>query len=96
MAKGFFSSGVEYLAENHPLVLAVIIDLIMIIPYVDIIFTLYLQIKLWNSLGNEYFKWLNIAYDLTDLGFPFLDIFPLNTLTVIIVLIYNQFPKHNI
>ena len=92
MGKGFFSSGVEGLARSHPLILAIIIDIVMIIPYFDVIITLYLQIKLWNAIGNEYFKWLNIAYDLMDFSVPFIDAFPLNTVTVIICMIYDEIP----
>ncbi len=92
MPNGAFTNFVNWLARTHPLALAVIIDILMIIPYFDIVITLYLQIVLWDTIGNEYFKWLNIAYDLMDFTHPFVDIFPLNTTCVIACIIYKKIP----
>ena len=95
MAKGEVSKFIDSL---HPLILAIIIDVIKIIPVFDIFITLWLQVVLWNRLNHEAFKWMNISYDIAfDLSFgPYGDIVPLNTITVIILMIYNKFPKHNL
>ena len=87
----------KFVHSVHPLILAIIIDLIKIIPYVDIFITIWLQIVLWNRLEHEPFKWLNISYDISfDIIHPFADCVPLNTICVLILMVYKKFPNHNI
>ena len=94
MARGLIS---RFAHNTNPLVLAIVIDLIKILPYIDIFFTLYLEIVLWSRLKSEYLKWLNVSYDLSfDIISPFADIFPLNTVCVLTLMVYKKFPNHNI
>ena len=77
------------MAREHPLLLAILTDLAMIIPFVDFIITIPMQWALWSELDNETLKYINIMYDsVADFIIPIIgDLFPLNTVTVILVLI---------
>ncbi len=77
----------------NPLLLAIIIDLLMLIPFVDFILTVPLQWILWGKLDNEALKYINILYDsVADFAIPIVgDIFPLNTVCVIAVSIKEKF-----
>jgi hypothetical protein len=72
----------------HPLALAILIDLLKLIPFVDFIITIPLQWILWEKLNNPMLKYINIAYDsAADFIIPVVgDMFPLNTVCTIIVL----------
>ena len=74
----------NFLDKIPSIVLAIIIDAIMLIPYVDFIATVPLQYYLWSRIGNESMKWVNIGYDLiADLAIPVVgDMIPLNTIVV--------------
>jgi len=77
----------KYFYDMNPLLLAVIIDLLMLIPFIDFILTVPLQWILWDRLDNEQLKYINIAYDsVADFIIPIVgDIFPLNTVCVIAI-----------
>ena len=68
-----------------PLPLAIIIDILMLIPFVDFIITVPLQWILWTKLDNEMLKWINMTYDsVADFIIPVVgDMVPLNTICVI-------------
>jgi hypothetical protein len=72
------------MAREHPLRLAIIIDLIKILPYIDLPISLPLQWILWSEQDNNNIKWANMLYniggDLLVIG----DIFPLNTVCVLL------------
>ncbi len=78
--------------DMNPLTLAIIIDLLMLIPFVDFILTIPLQWILWDKLDNETLKYINILYDsVADFIIPIVgDIFPLNTVCVIGVTIKER------
>jgi len=73
----------DKIGEMNPLLLAVIIDILMILPF-DIIITGPLQYALWKKIGRTDLMMLNIGYSCTDLlalGLP-VDIIPLNTISI--------------
>lgn len=78
----------------NPLQLAIIIDLLMLIPFVDFIITIPLQLILWSKpeVDNDALKYLNITYDaVADFIIPvFGDMVPLNTISVIAVICYEK------
>ena len=80
------------MAREHPLLLAMLTDLAMIIPFVDFIITVPMQWALWSELDNETLKYINMSYDLVaDFIIPVIgDLFPLNTVSVICVLIVRK------
>ena len=65
--------------------LAILIDLLMLIPFIDFVITIPLQFYLWSRMGSDGLKYVNIIYDgLGDFIVPGIgDIFPLNTVCVI-------------
>lgn len=67
-----------------PIVLAIIIDLLKLIPYVDFVITVPLAWILWSKLDVDVLKFSEIGYDLVgDIIVPGIgDIFPLNTVCV--------------
>ncbi len=73
-------------ARKHPLPLALLTDVLMLVPYVDAVFTVPLQFLLWASLDDEWLMALNIAYDIAgEFVIPvFGDVLPVNTAAVII------------
>lgn len=77
-----------------PLQLAILIDILMLIPFIDFIITIPLQLILWNKpeVDNEFLKWINIGYDtIADFAIPVIgDMFPLNTVTVALMMIKNR------
>jgi len=77
----------ENFAERHPLLFAIIIDILMLIPVVDFFITVPLQYILWKSLKRDKTMAINIIYDLFgDFVIPVVgDIFPLNTLSVLLL-----------
>ena len=93
---GQITSSIVSFGKAYPLLLAIIIDIIKIIPYFDIVITLWLQIMLWNYVAdNAYFQWLNIGFDFVDFPgmiHPFGDVLPLNTITMLIMMIYTRVP----
>lgn len=72
---------------------AILIDLLMLIPFVDFVFTLPLQWNLWGRMGSDGLKYINMIYDLAgDFVVPGVgDIFPLNTVCVIGMKISKRF-----
>ena len=80
------------MAKENPLLLAILTDLVMIIPFVDFILTIPMQWALWSELDNETLKYINIAYDsIADFIIPIVgDLFPLNTVSVILVLLVRK------
>ena len=76
----------------NPLLLAIIIDLLMLIPFIDFILTVPLQWILWDKLDNQTLKYINILYDsVADFIIPIVgDVFPLNTVSVIGILVYKK------
>jgi hypothetical protein len=75
---------VEKLEGLNPLLLAIIIDVTMLLPF-DIILTGPLQYILWKKIGRNDLMMLNIGYSATDLlalGLP-VDAFPLNTVCIL-------------
>ncbi len=57
----------------------------MLVPFVDFIITVPLQWILWDKLGHDNLKYINIAYDsVADFIIPVVgDAFPLNTVCVL-------------
>jgi len=73
--------------------LAILIDLLMLIPFVDFVITLPLQWYLWDRMGSDGLKYINMIYDLTaDFVIPGVgDMAPLNTICVIGIKISKKF-----
>ena len=74
------------MAKTNPLALAVIIDIIKLLPYVDLPFSVPLEYILWSEQKNEIFKWANIAYNIGgDMLAGIGDIIPTNTICMLIL-----------
>jgi len=82
----------KYFYNMNPLLLAIIIDLLMLIPFIDFILTVPLQWILWDKLDNQTLKYINILYDsVADFIIPIVgDVFPLNTVSVIGILVTRK------
>jgi len=80
-------------ALTQPLLLAIIIDLIKILPYVDLPFSEPLEAILWSEQGNMLIGAINMGYNLVGDIFAFGDIFPLNTVCVLGLMITGGLKK---
>jgi len=82
----------NFLDKIPTLALAMIIDALMIIPYVDFVITIPLTHVLWERIGNNSMKYVNMGYDLlADFAIPVVgDLFPLNTTMVIALMIMGK------
>ncbi len=93
---GAITHDIKKFGMAYPLALAIIIDIIKIIPYVDCVITIWLQIILWREIAsNEYLQWMCICYDLADfpgMVHPYADVVPLNTISIVAMLIYTRIP----
>ena len=65
--------------------LAILIDVTMLVPFVDFLVTVPLQYYLWSRLDSQTLMYINMGYDLVaDFAIPVVgDFFPLNTVCVI-------------
>ncbi len=72
--------------------LAIITDILMLIPFIDFVFTVPLQWYIWSKLDNEVLKYVNIGYDLVaDFAIPGVgDVIPLNTILVVGMMIMGK------
>ena len=88
----YYESLEKVFGNLHPLLLAILIDLLKLIPYIDFIITVPLQWMLWSKQEAEFFKYVNIVYDsVGDIIIPvFGDMFPLNTVCVILLMITGR------
>ena len=88
----YYESLEKVFGNLHPLLLAILIDLLKLIPYIDFIITVPLQWMLWSKQEAEFFKYVNIVYDsVGDVIIPvFGDMFPLNTVCVILLMITGR------
>ncbi len=92
---GYYEFLYKTFGKMHPLALAILVDLLMIIPFIDFVITVPLQMILWNKLDNETLKWINIGYDtVADFIIPVVgDLFPLNTVSTVAVLTVKRIQK---
>jgi hypothetical protein len=77
----------EYFKKMNPLALAIVIDVAMLLPWIDVVICIPLQHILWgkNKLDNPMLEYINHAYSFADFVIPIVgDILPLNTICVLL------------
>ena len=85
---GYYEFLDKKFGNMSPLLLAVIIDVLMLLPFLDFVITVPLQWILWSKLNNQFAGMINICYDLVaDFAIPVVgDMIPLNTIAVLLII----------